>query len=413
MHYEHLVARLFEISLSRGMNLSLDNAQLLADLLDHPERAYSTVHVAGTNGKGSVTTKIGKVLELSGYKVGVYTSPHLFSFRERIAINGECISEEDVVAGLTRIFSVIDEKGITPTYFEILTFLAFDFFRKSEVDIAVVETGLGGRLDATNLIVPLVSIVTSISEDHMPLLGSTLEEVAQEKAGIIKPHVPLVIGPEADFQALQRQAALCHSPLYRVPKISEDYDVENSSIAKEALHLLKGEFTITNAALEKGLKMRPFCRFEEVEGVVFDVAHNLAGFKALFRMCALHFPHTPLRVIIGMSKDKEIKKCLKLLTQHCSHIHLVEAHTPRAAKTGELAHILKGLGYSSYTEESSIEKGVLNGKEKAADNGEKCIVCGTFFIMKEAKLALNAPYPVSDTLDLNERSVSQTSCILN
>ncbi len=378
---KELIEKLFEISEKRGMNLSLDKAWELADALGLPE--FPMIHVAGTNGKGSVTTKIGKAYELLGYRVGVYTSPHLFTFRERIVINGEMISEQAVNEGLEKIFSL----GIDATYFEILTFLAFDYFSKEQIDIAIIETGLGGRLDATNVITPILTVITSIAEDHMPLLGTTLEEVAQEKAGIIKPGIPLVIGPKAQYRAIMDKA----DELYIADEVEGDFDAQNSEIARLALE-------VNGVVCPEALKVRPMCRFEQEGDVIYDVAHNADGFKALFKALELHFPGEAITAIVGMSKDKNIEKCFEVLVKHCKHIHLVEANSPRAATKEELAAVLDQMNYCSYTT-GTIEDGMGTAGKK--------VVCGTFFIMKDAR-----NYPTKDTLDLNERSLSISSSSL-
>ncbi len=363
------------------MNLSLDKAWELVDAFGLPE--LPMIHVAGTNGKGSVTTKIGKAYELQGFRVGVYTSPHLFTFRERIVINGEMISEEDVREGLREIFS----SGIEATYFEILTFLAFNYFSRQRVDIAVIETGLGGRLDATNVITPILSVITSISEDHMPLLGTTLDEVAAEKAGIIKPGIPVVIGPRAQYKAIMEKA----DELYIAKEVEGDFDDQNSEIARLALE-------VNGIDCPEALKARLRCRFEQVGNVIYDVAHNVDGFKALFKAMELHFPGESITAIVGMSKDKNVEKCFRVLVEHCKHIHLVEADSPRAATKEELAAILDQMNYKAYTT-GTIEEGI--------NTADRIVVCGTFFIMKDAW-----DYPAKDTLDLNERSLCMSSSSL-
>ena len=158
----------------------------LAQAIGNPQNDFPSIHIAGTNGKGSVASKIAESLTLAGYRVGLFTSPHLFTYRERIQINGELISEEEVVEGLEKLFKIAK----TPSFFEMTTLLAFDYFSKMEVDIAIVEAGLGGRLDATNIVRPILSIITSIDFDHTEILGETLDEIATEKAGIIKKDVP-------------------------------------------------------------------------------------------------------------------------------------------------------------------------------------------------------------------------------
>jgi dihydrofolate synthase/folylpolyglutamate synthase len=170
----------------------LHNTIALCDALNNPQQQFKSIHIAGTNGKGSVSHMLAAILQTAGYKVGLYTSPHLHDFRERIKINGEMISEESVIDFTKRIQPQIDL--IEPSFFEITVAMAFEYFAKEQVDIAVVETGLGGRLDSTNIITPVLSVITNIGWDHMNLLGDTLEKIAGEKAGIIKQHIPVVVG---------------------------------------------------------------------------------------------------------------------------------------------------------------------------------------------------------------------------
>jgi len=181
---------------------NLDNTIRLDEMFGHPHCSFKTIHVAGTNGKGSVSHMLASVLQEAGYKTGLYTSPHLKDFRERIRVNGEMISEEAVVE-FTELFQQKNEiEKLEPSFFELTVSMAFDYFRSMEVDVAVIEVGLGGRLDSTNIITPEISIITNISFDHMALLGDTLPKIAAEKAGIIKKHIPVVVGeasPDTSF----------------------------------------------------------------------------------------------------------------------------------------------------------------------------------------------------------------------
>ncbi len=197
-------------------------------------------------------SKIAKALQSSGLKVGLYTSPHLFSFCERIVVSGIPISEEDVRCRLQKLF----EHRQDLFFFELATLLAFEYFRDQKVDVAVIETGMGGLYDATNIIEPLVSMITSISFDHEECLGNTLEKIAEQKAGIIKPNVPVVIGPKADFAAIRNQARACNSPLYKVGLESARLlDLENAAIARQALKLLP--YPLSEKDIEIGLKSSP------------------------------------------------------------------------------------------------------------------------------------------------------------
>jgi dihydrofolate synthase/folylpolyglutamate synthase len=357
----------------RGMQFGLERMINVSALLGNPHTQYPSIHIAGTNGKGSVSLKIAKALEASGLKVGLYTSPHLHSFRERMSVNGMLISEE--------AFSALME-GIPSeelSFFELTTILAFEHFRREQVDIAVIETGLGGRLDATNLITPLLSVITSIAYDHTAILGNSLEEIAAEKAGIIKSGVPVVIGPRAEFQAIVRRAEKLGCDLHRASRVEGFYDLENQQIARTALEVLQ----IEERAIQQGLQHRPPCRFQEIDGVIFDVAHNPDGFSRLVQALEIHYPGRAFRCVVGFSVDKEIPACLQFL-EKASHLYLVQAPSARGAPVEMLERMLRERGYLSFSGESSIASAVQKGKREARAAGELLVVCGTFFIMPAA-----------------------------
>lgn len=399
--YTEIIERLFNAARHRGMDLNLETACRLSELLDHPHRSYKTIHVAGTNGKGSVATKIAKALECAGFRTGLYTSPHLSSFRERIAIHGQLISEEAIVEGMTALFSLSDKAGLDPTFFEWTTFLAFDYFRKQKVDVAVIETGLGGRLDATNVICPILSVITSIDREHTQFLGETREQIALEKAGILKSHIPAVLGPKACLNAILKKAEELNCPLHIAQEKEGFYDKENSAIARKALEVL----SISSEAIEKGLCFRPPCRFERIGHALLDVAHNPQGFARLFEAINLEYPDMPLRVLVGMSKDKDISACFKVAASRALHMHLVEADTPRAATVKELEDILRDYDYANYTSHESVLLGVAEALALAEKNQELLVICGSFFIMSRAREALGCQ-AVKDPLDLNEKILS-------
>jgi dihydrofolate synthase/folylpolyglutamate synthase len=340
----------------------------------------SYIHVAGTNGKGSVATKIAKALEFSGYRVGLYTSPHLFCFRERIQIQGEKIPEEAVERGVQKWRPFLKDAPL----FDLTTKLAFDYFCEQAVDVAVIETGIGGRLDATNVITPILSIITSIGWDHMKHLGNTLEAIAFEKAGIIKPGVPVVVGSKAQYASIRRTAQEKGSPLFVAPETQGFYDDENRATASCALSILEEHFNISEEAKEAGLKIRPPCRFEECQGAILDVAHNPDGFQRLFEGLRIHFPNRSLRLVLGLSEDKDVEGCLKLVADHAAHVHLVQAESKRTATTELLARTLQRLNFTAFSQEVSVAEGI----KKAAPEKELLVVCGSFYIMQEAKVAL-------------------------
>jgi len=387
--YKKLLQSIFQFDHRSSIKLGLNNILALSQAFGFPEKKYPTIHVAGTNGKGSVSTKIATALQASGLNVGLYTSPHLFSFRERIVVKGEYISQEEVLESMHLILEKQKELGLKATFFELTTMLAFYFFHIKKVEIAVIETGLGGRLDATNIIIPLLSIITSIGYDHEEFLGSDLESIALEKAGIIKPHVPVVIGPYADFQSIHEQAKSLSSPLIKVAKVRGFYDKENSEIANAALELLKEKIPLSARAIETGLSSRPLCRFEECDGVIFDVAHNLQGIQRLLEAIDEHYPKHALHFVIGMSHDKDTQGCLKLLASQAQHIYLVEAPCARAAKAERLARELRELHFEAFSIEKHVKVAVQRAKAEAKRSNALLVICGSFYIMPEAKIALN------------------------
>ena len=368
----------------------------LNELQGHPHRRFPTVHVAGTNGKGSVTTKIAKGLQSRFAKVGLFTSPHIASFRERIRINGQMISEEEVAPLLDDILALSEQNNIPATFFEVTTQLAFQHFAKHKVDIAVLETGLGGRLDATNVVGPALTIITSLHLDHTEILGTTLEEIAREKGGILKPGVPTILGPSA---CCLRSAA--PGPVLAVTGGHSDYIAENNAIARKALQF----FDIPQPAIEAALTSQPPCRMEKLryEGqeVILDVAHNPEGLRRLFEVLATPAQH--VRVLCGLSKTKDHKGCLKVIGEGAEHIHLVDAPNGRCAPPHILANILETEGRSSedYSVHSSVAPGLECALKAARQKGQKTLVCGTFFIMGVVRKLLGIGEP-QDPLDMNE-----------
>lgn len=374
--------RLFRMT-AELIKLNLEIPHQLDAFLRFPHRAYPTIHVAGTNGKGSVSTKIAKALELSGLKVGLYTSPHLIDFRERITVQGQWISEQAVTSGIEKLFEFIDSHQIPATFFELTTALAFDYFRKQQVDVAVVETGLGGRLDATNIIDPILTVITSISRDHTSILGETLEEIAAEKAGIIKPCVPLVLGARAHFPSIIEKADECASPYRIAPLVAGYYDEENQAIARIALEWLVDCFPLTREAIEGGLAARPPCRFERRKDLLFDVAHNPDGFSRLVQALDHFYPEKEIFVLIGMSKDKEYEKCLDLISKRAKKIFLVRAKGERSAPVELLGQALLRAGYENFVEGGNVSSTAIRAAEEASGAGALLVVCGSFFIMEE------------------------------
>jgi dihydrofolate synthase/folylpolyglutamate synthase len=282
------------------------------------------------------------------------------------------------------------------SFFELTTLLAFSYFRDC-VDVAVIETGLGGRLDATNLINPICTIITSISCEHTHILGEELEQIAAEKGGIIKPRVPLVLGPKARFASIETRAHALEAPLIFSDKVAAFYDVENSAIAELALRQLP--LPICEEAIHKGCAIRPSCRFEVQDDVVFDVAHNPDAFAHLVQALQLFFPKKALRFVVGFSADKDYKHCLEMLSPVAEHIHLVQADSQRAATPEAVAMEIKK---TPYTLHASVQEGVRHAYTDAIANHALLVIAGSFYIMAAAKEALDLHSPTTDTLPLSD-----------
>lgn len=326
----------------KEMKLGLERMQAFDAALGYPSRAFPSVHVAGTNGKGSVSTKIAS--RFPRKKVGLYTSPHIHTYHERIQINKEMISEEEADRLLQHIVSILPEH---PTYFELLTLLAFMYFAEKGVDLAVLEVGLGGRLDATNIVTPILSVITSIDLEHTQYLGSTLEAIAFEKGGIIKPGVPVVVGPRARYYpgALEVIGEFAH------------YEEENRAIAKEALRVLGVE--------NIDLSDVPSCRFEQRGRVIFDVGHNPAAIRRTLERFFYTFPNKKVRAFVAFSSDKDIEGCLAHFRDYGVPYHYIKVDHPRTFKPK----------YALSFEEAFT----------CVQSDEMVLVCGTFFMMSPAQ----------------------------
>lgn len=396
MHYSEIVEKLFESNQKGGIKLGLNNMTRLLQALGNPEKRFASVHVAGTNGKGSVVTKIAEAYRLAGKKVGLYTSPHISTFRERIKINNEMISETAVEQLYAEIEKSVLSLDLHPTFFELTTALAFLHFAHEKIDIAVLETGLGGRLDATNVVTPLLAVITSIGLDHTEILGSTIEQIALEKAGIMKPHVPVLIGPNVPSAIFRTQAEKLHCKLTIVDGVFDSYDSENSGIAKKALELLH----LPEQFISPALKARPPCRMEKIAGapVILDVGHNPAGLEALFRSLHKEYPGQRFQIIAGLSKSKDLKGCLRLLNEEAGHLYLVQAESERAAEVSALERFLRQMNVeqsrfsASFTVANALKKALLK---------PPVLIVGTFFIMDGARRALGLCHP-QDRCELNE-----------
>ncbi len=363
---------------------NLDNTLRLDEHFRHPHRRFKTIHVAGTNGKGSVSHMLASILQEAGYKTGLYTSPHLKDFRERIKINGEMIPEEYVTGFVEQNQDFF--AALHPSFFEMTVAMAFKYFADREVDVAVIEVGLGGRLDSTNIITPLTSVITNISFDHMALLGDTLEKIAAEKSGIIKPHIPVVIGTRDrnyDF-VFEGKARSCDAPLtfasdeWKIRQNNDgSYDLSHrSGISFSSLVCeLKGSYqrknipTVLESVLSlqnSGLAIREehirngiACvirntglhgRWEKLVNTpytVCDTGHNIDGLTevvAQLRSCTYRHLH----FVIGMVNDKDVNSVLRILPREATY-YFCKASIPRAMNEQELAGKARSCGLQGTT----------------------------------------------------------------
>jgi dihydrofolate synthase / folylpolyglutamate synthase len=399
---------------------NLDNTLALCEHLSNPQQNFKSIHIAGTNGKGSSAHMLASILQQAGYDTGLYTSPHLKSFTERIRINGKEVSQNYVTDFVQNHRNIIE--AIQPSFFEVTVAMAFDYFSQKEVDIAIIETGLGGRLDSTNVILPELSLITSIGYDHMDLLGDTLPQIAGEKAGIIKSRVPVVISnfQEEIAHVFEQKAAECQTPIYfadQVLKIENVkfeaertvFDVYREGVAmyKNLALDLKGSYQIKNLPgvllsldllpardfvidlpeLRKGLanvqnntglKGR-WQKLREQPAVYCDTAHNADGIVAMLETLKMQ-PFHQLRIVWGMVQGKEIEKILKLLPLDATY-YFCAPQLPRALAVNELTEVAERTGLKGKTAAS-----VNAALQMALDDAGKddlIFVGGSTFVVAE------------------------------
>lgn len=400
----------------------LTNTLKLCEVLGNPQSKFKSIHIAGTNGKGSVSHMLAAILQCEGYTTGLYTSPHLKDFRERIKVNGKLCEEKFVVDFVEKIMPVADE--IEPSFFEVTVAMAFEYFAEQKVDVAVIETGLGGRLDSTNIINPELSVITNIGWDHMNILGDSLEKIAFEKAGIIKQNTPVVIGEVINetknvFEevAAQKIAPLVlaqekkyvsdwqyehHQLKITVADKKTDerktyhldlpgiYQTKNILTVLEAIHQLKLQNWKTNdATVRKALtQVKKLTglhgRWELIHqhpAVIMDVAHNEDGMKQLVEQLELLTYHQ-LHIIIGMVKDKAVEKVLELLPETAIY-YFTKAQTPRALPEEQLAAMARNTGLEGKT--FNDVNTALAAALQHAHKDDLILICGSVFLAGEVE----------------------------
>lgn len=394
MNYREALAWLYTTQL-HGVKPGLDCMQRLVrelGLAVDGTRGPRFFHVAGTNGKGSVCAMIESILRASGVRTGLFTSPHLVHFRERIRVRGVDIDEESVARGLTRIRSLSEGWERPPTFFEIATALGLLHFQQAGVEIAVMETGLGGRLDATNVITPLISVITPIDLDHEQYLGRRLPEIALEKAGIIKPGCPAISGPQTEdvlqllaHVSVERDSKfhLVLSPLAGVPlALTGDYQRWNAALAVHALDA--AGLTVSNEALIRGLAtVRWPGRFQRLENddIILDGAHNLAAAHQLSRTWSEVYGEEKATVIVGIMQDKNIRGICAALVPLAKRFIAVRVHSARSASAEEVLATILDLAPSGET----CAAGTLDDAlDIAEDSPERILITGSLFLVGEA-----------------------------
>lgn len=399
----------------------LNNTLRLCEALAHPETKFKSIHVAGTNGKGSCSHMLAAVFQQAGYKTGLYTSPHIVDFRERIRINGQEISEEDVIRFIDTHKELIE--SVQPSFFEITVAMAFDYFAAQQVDIAIVEVGMGGLLDSTNVIVPELSVITNISTDHTAFLGSTLSEIARQKAGIIKEGIPVVIGeskPELRkvyfAQAVQHRSPLFYAEdlfewIQSTPMaagqnirllhqgsrelktlsldLSGEYQYKNLRTVLTAIELMRSlGWVLSDEVVKEAL-----CRVKSLTGlrgrfdiiqrnptVILDVSHNEAGLTEVFRQVA-RMPHRVCHIVPAFARDKELNEVLPLFPRQALY-YCTQAQIPRALPYEELCEKLKTVGLAATAWPTM--RSALAAVMEQAHKEDLVLVTGTFFTLEEA-----------------------------
>ncbi len=410
-----------------GIKPGLDRIQFLLSFLENPETLYPCIHVAGTNGKGSVCSILASILQSAGYKTGLYTSPHIRLFNERIRINGECIPNEDIARLASKLMPEIEKEHTT--FFEVTTAMAFAWFAEQNVDIAIIETGMGGRLDATNVIEsPLATIITSIDLDHTEFLGSDLLSIAGEKAGIMKIGSPIIIGEsrielQSFFKsfALHKQASSCiiideessvHSVLYNkdlsmnldlsignqkyVEVKSERaglHQIRNIQTALLALHEISALFPCDELSIRKGLEFTSLIsgihgRIQLLQTnppIIIDVGHNPACIKRLLETIDIcGYSHNKWQIVFGAMSDKPIQEMLRLFAPYCDVLLACSPNIERAMPASQLALLSK-----DFIQDTEYFQSVADAVYKGIDTNKPLLITGSFYLAEEAFHALD------------------------
>jgi len=386
--YQALKQRTLRPFKNRLHNFSLKKMREMRKLLGYPDKEYKSIHVAGTNGKGSVCFKLSCALQDMGFKVGLFSSPHIRTLRERISINQKVISREKAGEISNQIHNLAEKNQHSLIFFEEFTLLAMAYFAQEKVDYVVWETGVGGLWDATNILQPIVSVITSIGWDHMRILGNTLEKIAAHKAGIIKRNTPVVVGPTANILPVKLNAKKRQAPYYFVDKIFPFYEEENQQIAKKTLSILFPEKP--EASFDNVLKDTPPLRFEKKEfkgkTLIMDVAHNLTGFERLKEALLNHYPEKKWSFILAFSKTEHLNPILNLL-QPLGKIYLTSSSHFKLISLNKL----KVLVAKEW--EVTFVANLQEALKESLQNPEGIVITGSFFLFENLKEILSSLDP--------------------
>jgi dihydrofolate synthase / folylpolyglutamate synthase len=406
-----------------GIKLDLNRIKYLCKKLENPQNKYKTIHVAGTNGKGSVCTILESILRENHYKTGIYTSPHLECFQERIKVNNNKVSKEELTKIYGKIKPITDEiqkKNINPTYFEVTTAMAFEYFKQKNVDIAIIEVGLGGRYDATNIVKPVCSVITNVTLEHQNTLGKTMEEIAIQKSGIIKKETPVITAAEKKaLNVIKKTAEQKKSPLIIInkkdwirktfsdkkqvfmiktknetytieTKLLGNYQGENIALAINTIEQLKTKGINTSKKhIKNGIKntYNPG-RTQVIQKkpyIILDGAHNPEASKKLSSTIIKDFKYNRLILVIGILKDKNIKKILKNLIIISDEIILTQPNNKRAAEIEILEKTIKEIDENKKTISIKNVKKAISKAVEISKNDDLILITGSLYTVGDAK----------------------------
>lgn len=388
--YQKTIEFLYEIG--RKGKPSVMNMQQLAQAIGNPQSKYKIIHVTGTNGKGTVSSQCASILQRSGYKTGLLTSPHIISLRERIKVNSQMLPENYITEKVSYLKEVSKRENLPMTFQLFVTALGFMYFQDQGVDWAVVEVACGGSRDLTNIVDPDISIITSVSLDHTHILGNTVEEIAIEKAGIIKPQKPVVIGPHTPKEVIMKIAEEKSSPLIAVEK-NEDYETaqqENARISKAVFERLnKDGHNISEEAINWGMEVSAPLRVEKIREspfpIILDIGHNPAAIERVYTDIKHMYPNKRIRAVFGFSMNRKPSEILPIVRSQVDYLHVVSTEHYRLYNHLDLIREANELG---------MDIDISGDLEEVFDSiFEKCseevlVIGGTFFIMEKVKECL-------------------------